>query len=283
VGKEKLILVTGAAGMLGRRLMLDAPAGVEAVPVTRAEVDLAERDQVARLFSERGPFRGVIHAAGYTDVDGAEREPLRAWRDNRDPTRELAAACARAAIPLLMVSTDFVFDGRADRPYSETEAPAPLGVYGKTKWAAERLAEVYHPGGVCVARTAWLYGPGKRHFVEKILERARGGGVLEVVADQHGSPTSTLELAPALWDLLVRDARGLYHAACEGACTRLEWARAILELAGVEGVDLRPAKSSGSHRPAYSALDCSKLARLRGRPMAPWREALKRYLEGEFK
>lgn len=286
VDQAQRVLVTGAAGMLGGQVVRDAPPGVTPVPATRADADLADADQVARLFERKGPFTGVIHAAGFTAVDRAEAEGEQAYRDNALATRELAAACARADIPLVVVSTDFVFEGESEEPYAPDAPTAPLGVYGRTKLAAERAARAVHPGGTRIVRTAWLYGPGAgAHFPARILQLARERGELSVVADQRGSPTSTLELAPALWDVLRAGEPGVYHATCEGSCTWHEFAEATLALAGLNGVAVRPCTSEEFPRPAprprYSVLDSSRLRALRGKPLAPWREALQRYLEKE--
>lgn len=276
--------MTGAAGMLGSRVVRDAPADVEVATATRADADLAEPNDTARLFARLGPA-GVIHCAGFTAVDEAESVEARAHRDNAVATREVAAQCARLRAALVVVSTDYVFDGRADRPYREDDPPAPLSAYGRTKLAAERAARAAWPGGTRIVRTSWLYGPRGAHFPGRILALARERDDLRVVDDQRGCPTSTLELAPALWDVLLRGEAGTYHAACEGTATWCELARAVLELAGVAGVRVRPCTTAEmprpAARPANSALDCARLAELRGRRLAPWRDALARYLAEE--
>jgi dTDP-4-dehydrorhamnose reductase len=286
------VLVTGAAGMLGSELVLRAPRGTEALGTDlRADaavhapgVDLCDAPALARLFAERGPFRGAIHAAAWTAVDLAEEREEDARRANQDATRVLAEACARARIPLVAVGTDFVFDGAGERPYREDDPPRPLSAYGRTKLAAERAALSAHPAGARVVRTQWLYGPRGKHFPGTILKLASERDELKVVNDQRGSPTSSLELAPALWDVLERGGPGVWHAACEGEATWYELAVATLELAGVRGVRVVPCGSADFPRPAprprYSVLDSSRLSRLRGRRLAPWREALRAYLEG---
>jgi dTDP-4-dehydrorhamnose reductase len=279
VGKqERIVLITGAAGMLGSQVMRTAPPGIKAAPTTLADTDLAEAAAVEALFERVRP-EGVVHTAGFTDVDGAESAREAAHRDNVVATGLVAEACAARTIPLVTVSTDYVFNGRADRPYTEDDEPGPLGVYGRTKLAAERVA-----GTARIVRSAWLYGPRGRHFPKTILELAARRDEIRVVDDQRGSPTSTLELAPVLWDVLERgEAGGIYHATAEGSCTWYELAGAVLELAGVSGTRLIPCTTAEfprpAPRPAYSVLDCSRLSRLRGGPLAPWREALRRYLE----
>jgi dTDP-4-dehydrorhamnose reductase len=290
------VLITGAAGMLGSQLFLDAPPGVEplgtdlrpaeggAPPVAAPGVDLAEPAEVERLFAERGPFGGVLHAAAYTAVDQAEAEEALAHRVNAIACGVLARACAQRRIPLLVVSTDFVFDGAKRTPYREDDPVAPLGAYGRTKRAGEEAALAAWPAGARVVRTQWLYGPRGKHFPGTIVRLAREKGALSVVDDQIGSPTSTLELSPALWDVLARGAPGVYHAACEGQASWFDLARESVRLAGLaERVKLSPCTTAQfprpAPRPAYSVLDCAKLARLRGRPLRAWTDALVTFFE----
>ncbi len=289
---ERPVLVTGAAGMLGRRLLSSAPEGVRALGTDLAHapgldfagVDLGEEPALASLLERHGPWGGVIHAAAYTAVDRAESEPEAARRANAEVCGLLARLCARSGLPLVAVGTDFVFDGRKSAPYTEEDAPNPVSVYGRTKLEGERAVLEQHPQAA-VVRTQWLYGPGGQHFPRTIVRLARERGELKVVDDQVGAPTSTLELAPALWDVLLRGGRGLYHAACEGACSWYRLTAALLEECGLSKVHLVPCTTAEfprpARRPAYSVLDCTRLARLRGKRMLPWREALRAYLAEE--
>ncbi|MAF65767.1 MAG: dTDP-4-dehydrorhamnose reductase [Planctomycetes bacterium] len=291
-GAER-VLVTGGAGMLGSQVLLSAPDGttvigtdlVEAGGVTAVGVDLAEAEQVAALFAEHGPFTGVIHTAAYTAVDAAEEEEELALRINGQACGCVAAACAEADVPLVAVGTDFVFDGTSRRPYRIEDVPNPLSAYGRTKLAGERAAMEAHPRGTRIVRTQWLYGPRGRHFPGTMRALAAEREELKVVDDQVGSPTSTLELAPALWDVLAAGSAGVYHAACEGSCTWYDLAVAAVEAGlpdGTERARIVPCMSAEfprpAHRPTYSVLDCSRLTRLRGRSLAPWREALMTFL-----
>jgi dTDP-4-dehydrorhamnose reductase len=286
------VLVTGAKGMLGSQLLLDAPPGFEALGTDRSAgeagapgVDLTDAAAVESLFErterERAAPVGVIHCAAYTAVDRAEQEPELARAVNALACENLARACARRSLPLVVVSTDFVFDGESDRPYREDDAPAPKSVYGATKLEGELRARAAHPTGVAVVRTQWLYGPRGNHFPGTILRLAGERPSLKVVSDQIGSPTSTLELSPALWSVLMHGAPGIYHAACAGRASWYELAVATLECAGVQGVTVQPCTTAEfprpAARPAFSVLDCSKLTQLRGRTLAPWRAALARY------
>lgn len=279
--------------MLGSELVRCTPAGFEAIGtdlrsdtgVAAAGVDLADRASVERVFAEHGPFEGVVHAAAWTAVDLAEEKETDARRVNEDACRELARACASTGAPLVVVSTDFVFDGAGKRPYREDDTTHPLSAYGRTKLLGETAARAEHPRGARIVRTQWLYGPGGKHFPGTILTLAKTRNELKVVHDQVGAPTSTLELAPALWDVLAKGEAGVYHAACDGQASWFELAVATLELSGVRGVRVDPCTTEEFPRPAarprYSVLDCTKLAKLRGRKLAPWRDALAAFLASQ--
>jgi len=287
------VLVTGAAGMLGSQVLLASPDDVQVVGTDLREahgvvalgVDLAEPEQVAALFAEHGPFTGVIHTAAYTAVDQAEEDEELALRVNATATRVLAEACAPAGLPLVAVSTDFVFDGEASRPYAADAPTRPLSAYGRTKLAGELAAQEAHPTGARIVRTQWLYGPRGKHFPATIQRLAAERDHLKVVDDQVGSPTSTLELAPALWDVLARGEAGVYHAACEGSCSWYDLACAVLEDSGLGDVTVEPCTTDEfprpAHRPRYSVLDCARLTALRGASLAGWRDALRTFLGNE--
>ena len=276
--------------MLGSELRRQVPPGVltvgtdvrEATGVEAGGIDLADPRAVADLFESQGPLAGVIHCAAFTAVDLAEEKEAEAARANETATRVLAEACARVSTPLVAVGTDFVFDGSSKRPYREDDPVRPLSAYGRTKLAAERAALAAHPSGTAIVRTQWLYGPRGRHFPGTILELAKTRKELKVVNDQVGCPTTTLELAPALWDVLRARATGIFHAACEGPCSWFDLAVATLEGADVRDVKVAPCTTAEFPRPAkrppYSALDSSKLAALRGKRLAPWRDALLAFL-----
>lgn len=287
------VLITGAAGMLGRQLSLDAPSDVRvsrtdlaaAGDLEAGGVDLASVDACDALWRAQGPFDAVIHAAAYTAVDLAESQADLARRANVTAVEVLARRCAREGTRLLCVSTDFVFDGESKRPYVESDATRPLSVYGATKLDGERAALGLHPSGALVVRTQWLYGPRGKHFPRTIAAAARERGQLRVVDDQRGSPTTTLALSPALWDLTRRGEPGVWHAACDGECSWHEFTRAILDLLGLDQVKLERCSSAEfprpARRPAYSVLDSAKLTRLRGRSLGGWRDELTRYLRIE--
>jgi len=276
--------------MLGQQLFADAPRDALLVgtdlmaqaSLAAPGVDLADEARVAELWKDHGPFDAVIHTAAYTAVDLAETNAALARRANVEASAVLARRCALEGARLVAVSTDFVFDGESARPYREDDATRPLSVYGATKLEGERAAFAEHAQGTLIARTQWLYGPRGKHFPRTIANAAREKGRLKVVDDQRGSPTTTLALSPALWDLTQRGEPGLYHAACEGECSWFEFTRAILDELELRSVVLEPCATSEfprpAKRPAYSVLDSSKLTRLRGRSLGQWREALTAYL-----
>ena len=291
--RPRRVLVTGGAGMLGSQVLLAVPDDIEALGTDMREapgvdvpgVDLTDAEQVDALFAQLAPIDGVIHTAAYTAVDRAEEEPELAAAINGDACGVLARAAAAAGIPMVLVSTDFVFDGDASTPYTEEAATSPQSVYGATKLDGEAQALAAHPGGAKVVRTQWLYGPRGSHFPHTMQRLAKERDRLKVVSDQVGSPTSTLELAPALWDVLISGEPGVWHAACDGACSWYDLAVATIDASEIEGVEVEPCTTDEfprpATRPAYSVLDCSKLERLRGKPMAAWKDALLTYLGTE--
>jgi len=279
--------------MLGSQVLLSAPDGLVVIGtdlvvgpgVDVAGVDLADERSVGELFEGIEDLAGVIHTAAYTAVDQAEQEEELALRVNGDACGVMARAARAAGVPLVLVGTDFVFDGESGRAYTEEDEPNPVCAYGRTKLAGERAAFEAYPEGVRVVRTQWLYGPRGGHFPGTMLSLAKERDRLQVVDDQTGSPTSTLELAPALWDVLDSGEESLYHAACEGSCTWYGFACATMEAAGVRGVEIEPCSTEEfprpAKRPAHSVLDCGRLERLRGRTLAAWDVALRTYLGSE--
>ena len=267
--------------MLGADLMatLARQPRCSAVGLDLPDIDIAERVSVEKALDETAPSV-VVNCAAYTDVDGCETDTERAMAVNAEGPGHLARECDKLGARLIHISTDFVFDGRKDRPYSEDDEPNPLSFYGVSKLAGER--RVADAGGEwAIARTAWLYGRNGKNFVDTMLKLARERGELKVVTDQAGSPTWTRDLAAALLALIEAKATGLFHAANEGVCSRYEMVQAMLAFAGLRA-RLEPVDSSAFPRPAtvpaYSALDSSKLARVAQCRMRPWQDALRDYV-----
>ncbi len=289
---QPTVLITGGHGQLGRELeQLLAARGIRVHALGRDALDITDAARVDQVVTELAPSV-VFHAAAWTDVDGCERNPERAWQVNADATARIAQVCARREILLVYVSTDFVFDGTRRRPYEPDDPAAPLSVYGRSKLAGER-AVLQAGGRAVVARTAWVYGVSGPNFPKAILRaaaarhRGEASGPLGVVDDQVGSPTYAPDLARVLIELAGLAARpspslGVFHVANEGACSRYEFARRILERAGWANlVDVEPIESrqlaAPAPRPSYSVLGLAKLERL-GIRMRRWEEALDEFL-----
>lgn len=274
-------LVLGAEGMLGsvvaRRLEECYPGTVSA---TRAEADVTDGFRLEAEVERLRPTV-IINCAAYTDVDGCEVDPDRARRVNAEGAGNVARAAASAGCRVIHLSTDFVFDGRAGRPYTETDPTAPLSEYGRSKLEGEhRVAAAARDH--LIVRTAWLYGRGRTNFVDAIRRRAGEETLLKVVEDQIGSPTYVEDLAEAIAALLEVDHRGVVHVANAGSCSRHDLAAAILRALRLTSVRLEPIRTDEAGRlaarPPYSALDTALYTRLTGRTPRPWHAALVDYL-----
>lgn len=269
------IFITGATGQLGIALR-HALRDHDVVAPTEVEADITNASIVARIAGARPEV--VVHAAAYTDVDGAESNSDRAYAVNAGGARNVAEGAAKAGARLVAVSTDYVYDGTKPTPYVEGDPVAPLSVYGASKLAGEREVLSAKPDAI-ILRTAWLYGDGK-NFVRTMIRLAREQDQLRVVDDQIGSPTYAADLAQAIRELLDTRAAGVYHAVNAGSCSWHKFAEAIFRLAGLKKpvVAISTAElARPARRPACAVLDCSKLAAL-GIQMRPWQAALAEYL-----
>jgi dTDP-4-dehydrorhamnose reductase len=275
------VLVTGAGGQLGHDL-LDAFAGDDVVGLTRQQLDVSvEADVVAAVRDHAADV--VVHAAAYTKVDACEAEPELCWKVNALGPWWVARACELAGAAMVYLSSDYVFDGRAGRPYTEFDPVNPQSAYGRGKEAGERLvrqtlAEHY------VVRTSWVLGTHGGNFVRTMLRLARQREAVSVVDDQTGSPTFTFDLAPAIRRLAVTGRYGTYHLTNRGHCTWFELARATFQEARLD-VELTPTDTASfgapAPRPAFSVLD-NLMARMTGLdPLPEWQSSLPR-LVGEL-
>jgi dTDP-4-dehydrorhamnose reductase len=283
------ILVTGSEGQLARSLLergaLDPE--VELVAVGRPRLDLAVPGSAAEVVAALRPDV-VINAAAYTAVDEAEERPGSAFRLNAEAAGEVAAAAARIGASVVQISTDYVFDGRSERPYHEGDRPNPLGVYGRSKLAGEERVRDANPRHAIV-RTAWVYSPFARNFVKTMIEAAQVRDVLTVVDDQRGNPSSALDLADALLRMAAwTQASGvgvgeIYHLAGTGETSWFGLAEFLMGECGNHGLraaEVRPIKTAEwptrAARPAFSGLDSSKFARDFGFTMPSWQESAAR-------
>jgi dTDP-4-dehydrorhamnose reductase len=264
-------LITGAAGQLGGLLVATAPQHINVRAVDHAECDITDRAAVDRIVDSFDPDV-VINAAAYTAVDAAEKNRDRAFEVNAEGARNLATAAARAGARVLQISTDYVFDGRAARPYSPDAPTNPLSVYGASKLEGERLTLQAAPGAV-VIRAGWLYSQRGKNFLVTILSLMKGGRPLRVVRDQVGCPTSALGLAQVIWKSCENIPGGIYHWANCGSASWYDFAVEIAKLA----IELRivphtpeitPVTTeeygAAAPRPHYSALDSTRLAGMLG-------------------
>lgn len=270
------VLVTGAAGMLGRDLVAHL-GGRHAVTGVDLEVDVTDPAAVSECVAEVRP-EAILHLAAWTDVDGAEEHEEAARRVNEDGCANVARAAAAAGAALVVPSTDYVFDGAGEAAYGEDDPPAPLGAYGRTKLAGERAALAAHPGGTRIARTAWLYGASGRNFVDTMRRLGAEREEVAVVDDQVGSPTWTRDLAPALEALLDRPP-GVYHTAGGGAVSWAGLAEAVFAEAGLD-CRVRRITTAELARPAPRPAHAPLAVTRPGAPrLRPWRDALRDYIE----
>jgi dTDP-4-dehydrorhamnose reductase len=284
------VLVTGAAGQLGRYLVpalqeagaIVVASGSKPGPGIAVAVDLAAED-AERVIAAESPDI-IIHAAACTDVDGIEREPVRGEAGNARATRHVAEAARACGAYLLAVSTDMVFSGRDGAPYAEDAAPDPISAYGRSKLEAERAVLAASPA-FGVARTAWLYGGAGKHFPRTVLTVLRDRGGIDVVDDEFGSPTFAGDLAEALVALAAARAGGIHHAVNGGRASRYELARETVRLAGLDPELVHPTSTAAfleryplpASRPPDSELQNIRASAL-GIELRDWRVALADYI-----
>jgi len=283
------LAVTGRHGQVVLALMERATAaGHVVVPVGRPELDLAD-DNAAGVFAALEAARPdvIVSAAAYTAVDRAESERELAFAINARGAGLVAQAASMLGVPLLHLSTDYVFAGDAAAPYTESDICAPQSVYGASKWAGEQAVLENHAGSV-VLRTAWVVSPFGGNFVRTMLRLAATRDEIAVVADQHGNPTDAMAIADALLTVaqnLLRSAdpalRGVFHMACRGETTWAGLATAVFEMSEALGGPSAQVRAIGTaeyptaaRRPASSRLNCARLRKFHGVALPPWRDAI---------
>lgn len=271
-------MIIGGTGLLGKALVREWSGDDVLAPGSR-DVDIREARRVREITEEERPHWIVLPAA-YTDVDGCESDPERAFAVNREGAANVAEAAKSFGAKLLFLSSDYVFDGKKSSPYETGDQRNPQGVYGKSKAEAEvRLLKILPD--VCIARTSWLFGMGGKCFPDTILKLAASRPALDVVNDQRGCPTYSVDLARAIIELCRKDASGIVHVTNSGDCTWFEFAREIVKGAGLQ-TEVRPVSSvqmaRPAPRPAYSVLAATSLHRY-GIEMPSWEDALGRYLK----
>jgi dTDP-4-dehydrorhamnose reductase len=275
-------LVIGSKGMLGSDLVqLLGRSGIETLAMDIDEVDITKLDSVraALLASKPGT---VINVAAFTDVDGCESAPDKAFEANAQGPAHLAAVCSELESALVHISTDYVFDGLKRGAYREDDPIDPLGVYGKSKAQGEKFVRDMLPDNHCIVRTEWLFGLNGKNFVATMLDLGRTREVLAVVDDQRGSPTYTPDLAAALVRLCRHGGRGTFHVTNSGDTTWHGFAKRIFAKAGMTSVRVDPITTEQLGRPAprpqNSVMDNGRFSDLTGGVLRHWEEALDDYL-----
>ena len=279
------VLVLGGEGQLSYALRsVTLPAGFQATFLSHAQCDVSLRSTVKSALDSIAPI-AVINASAYSNVDRAEVEEEKATLTNAVGSRILAQLCQECDVPLLHISTDYVFDGKQRFPYTELSEPAPLNAYGRTKLAGD-LAIAEYAERYLIFRTSWLYSSRAGNFVTRILDIARGTPELQIVADQVGCPTYAVDLAKAISAVLPRcvdvdiDAQGLFNFSGAGETTWFEFAQAIVTSRKhpLKPPIIRPVTSAmygaAAVRPSYSSLDCRRVESALGFTMRNWRDSL---------
>jgi dTDP-4-dehydrorhamnose reductase len=276
------ILVTGAAGRLGGRLVEILAPRHEVTGIDIAEVDITDFVAIRACVIDAKPDI-VLHPAAWTDVDGCAREPEKAIQINGFGAQHVAVAAAEIGAAILYVSSNEVFDGRSGQSYGEYDVTNPANPYAYSKWVGERAVMSLNPRHY-ITRTAWLFAHGGKNFIQAILNAARDGKPLRVVTDEVANPTYNDDLAEAIALLIETGRYGIYHLTNEGACSRYAFARYVLDRAGYADTPVQPIVSRQwarpSHPPTYTALS-SLAARSAGIALRPWQQAVDAFLEKE--
>lgn len=274
------ILVLGCRGMLGTDLVAELSKTHDVSGRDVDDFDITSLSDCRDLIGEM-KADAVVNAAAYTNVDGCETDETGSFAVNAEGVKNVALACKEYGAQLVHFSTDYVFDGTKNSPYVEDDPCNPVSAYGRGKLMGEEyLREI--TDNYLIIRTAWLYGKHGKNFITAIVDRAEKTGRLEVVDDQTGSPTYTVDLAAAVRVLIEGDHRGIFHVTNRGSCTWFEFANKIMEYKEMNDVSITPIRSEqldrAAARPAFSVFSCRKFADATSRTMRFWQIALKDYM-----
>ena len=276
------VFVTGVKGQLGYDVMNElAKRGLEGIGVDVEEMDITDAEACERVIKAAAP-EAVIHCAAYTAVDAAEDNRDLCHMVNGEGTKHIAKVCGELDIPMMYISTDYVFNGQGERPWEPDDHREPLNVYGLTKYegeiAVEQLLKKYF-----IVRIAWVFGLNGKNFIKTMLRLGKERGAVSVVDDQIGSPTYTYDLARLLVDMIQTDRYGRYHATNEGLCSWYEFACEIFRQAGMDEVKVTPVDSASypakAKRPFNSRMSKEKLTENGFERLPSWQDALGRYLK----
>lgn len=275
------VLITGSNGQLGLELskQLDGNSKYEVIKTDRDELNILDLNSVKEVVLSENPDV-VINCAAHTAVDLCETDIENAYKINSLGPRNLAIACEKIGSKFVQVSTDYVFDGSGNRPYREDDMTCPNSIYGTSKLMGEQFTKEFC-SKYFIVRTAWLYGDGN-NFVKTMLKLAETNNELNVVDDQVGSPTSTVDLARAIIELMNTEYYGTYHGTCEGKCSWYDFAKKIFELKNID-IKVNPVTSEEfkrpAPRPAYSVLDNFMFKLVELNSFRNWEESLKEYID----
>ena len=280
------ILITGSSGMLGTDLVDLLKSGKaslepnpEVIEAPHEVLDITREDSVTAFISSHVPDI-IVNCAAFTNVDKCETEREAAFNVNALGPKYIAAAAKKYGARVIQISTDFVFDGNGNRPYTEEDRTNPLSEYGRTKLEGEKNIQS-NCDSYLIVRTSWLFGHNGINFAAKMLELSEQHKELSIVTDETGSPTYTPDLAEALWILIKKKCEGIINISNDGNCSRYEWAEYIFKTMGFK-IKMNRIKSSEYVRPAKvplnSTLNCQKFTTITGMQMRPWKETVESYL-----
>jgi len=288
----KKVLLIGAKGQVGQELQVTLPYLGEVISIGREELDLTNSEKIGQLIREIHPDY-LVNAAAYTAVDKAETEPELAYAINATAPKIMAESAEKIQAKFLHISTDYVFDGRKNTPYLETDLTNPLGVYGQSKLRGEEEIKTVNSQAI-ILRTAWVYGSyGKSNFVKTMLRLGKEREELKVVVDQVGSPTWSKDIATAITHLLINvdNPAGIYNFTNSGVASWFDLTKAIFEEAKISGIPLKIQRvipittaeyPTPAVRPAYSVLSSQKISQQLGYIPPYWRDSLKAMLNQLF-
>ena len=276
------VLVTGASGQLGYDVVRElTKRGHEAIGVGSKEMDVTDAKMVEKVITD-AKVDVVMHGAAYTAVDAAEDNEEQCRLVNANGTENIAAVCKKLDIPMVYISTDYVFDGQGTRPWEPEDERHPLNVYGQTKYEGELAVQKYLEK-YFIVRIAWVFGINGNNFIKTMLKLSKTHDTLTVINDQIGSPTYTYDLARLLVDMMETDKYGIYHATNEGLCSWYEFAVEIFRQAGISmnviPVTSAEYKAAKAKRPFNSRMNKDKLEENGFERLPQWQDALARYLE----
>lgn len=277
------VFVTGSSGQLGHDVCRElARRGIPHCGTSSRELNITDKAAVRRAICAY-QADAVIHCAAHTNVDQAEEFPKQCWAANVCGTQNVAEVCREISAKLLYISTDYVFSGEGNHFYETDDPACPINVYGRSKLAGE-FAVRELPDRWFIVRTSWAFGVNGSNFVKGILRLSRNSGELQVVCDQMGSPTYTVDLASLLCTMVETDRYGIYHAANEGVCSRAEFAREIIRQAGYPAQVIETTSESYGgkvRRPLNSRMNTVSLELAGFSKLPPWQSALTRYMKEE--